>query len=423
MAMKNSFGALGGDPGAMASNPAGLAVFNNSMMSMTLNNEKKHLTSNFYGTEVDNEEGVGSLSQIGGVMVMKKTRNNNKVKSVAFGFNYHQLNRYDFTWQATGKSEPTWVNFPVEDDIYYDQVVSQTYNNKTKGKHSELNLGFAVNYDDKWFIGAALNTYDLNYIEDATRQEIANAANGDSVDGFESFWQEVDGDGLSLGVGFIYKPTHNVRFGLSYQSPTWYDMHEASNMFKENEDDEIGYYDVVYSNSTETYSNSNSKTLAYDYFLKTPSTWTGSFAYVFDKAGLISLDVIHKNYSKIQLDPASDFADVNRFFQSDLDNTFQFNLGTEWRIKDFSIRGGYSIAQSPFVASIDGKEGLFDNTENLKGYAFGIGYKFSRFALDLAYDYTERTEYFDIYPSFDTIDLTQLSKNNTKLSATLSYNF
>ena len=425
MAMKNSFGALGGDLGAMTVNPAGLAVFNNSMMGMTLGYENKELLSDFYGSQINNTDDKMSLAQLGGVLVLENTKANSNIRSLAFGINYHAINQYDFAWQAYGQSLPTWIEDPLDSNISYNQLISQEYNNFTQGMQSELNLGFAMNYDDIWFLGASINAINSDFTEDATRQEIAEADNGDTVDAFESFWQELNADGVSLGLGVIYKPVQNIRFGLSYTSPTWYEMHETSNMFTEDEYDYVGYYEIIYSNDPVPYENNDSKILAYDYQMKVPSKWTGSMAFVFNKAGLISMDITRQDFSKIEMKPESEFTDVNQVFYDDLGVSYQVNLGAEWRFDNLSLRGGYSVAQSPFLENYETGETGFDmqNPENLIGYSLGVGYKFGRFALDVAYDYSEKTEYFAIYPEFDDINMSELSKNNSKVLASLSYNF
>lgn len=425
MAMKNTFGALGGDMGAMSVNPAGLAVFNNSMMGMTLGYENKELVSNFYNSQLNNTEGKMSLAQLGGVLVLENTRSKSGIKSIAFGINYHAINHYNFAWQTRGLSYPNWVVDPTDSNILYDQLLVQEYNNITQGMQSELNLGFAMDYDDTWFIGASLNAFNVEFIEDATRQEISEAENGDTVDAFESFWQELYADGVSLSAGVIFKPVQSFRLGLSYTSPTWYEMHESSNMYAEDDFDYVGYYNILYSNDPVPYENNNSKVLAYDYQMKTPSKWTGSLAFVFNKSGLISMDITRQNYSNIEMKPEGEFTDVNQVFNSNLGVSYQMNLGTEWRFDNLSVRGGYSVAQSPFLENFETGEAGFtmDNPENLLGYSLGVGYKFGHYALDVAYDYSEKTEYFDIFPEFSDINLAELSKNNSKVMATLSYNF
>ena len=425
MAMKNTFGALGGDLGAMSVNPAGLAVFNNSMVGMTLGYETKELLADFYGTQLNNTGDKFSLAQLGGVWVLENIRNNSNIRSMTFGINYHAMNQYGFDWQASGLSIPTWVEDPMDSNIAYDQLISQDYNNITQGSHSELNLGFAVNYNDTWFLGAGLNAYSVNLIEDATREELARADNGDTVDAFESFWQELDADGLSLSLGLIYKPVQYIRLGISYTTPTWYEMHESSNMFAEDDFDYVGYYNLEYSNDPVPYENNDSKVLAYDYQLKIPSKLTGSVAYVFDKAGLISADITRQNYANLNMKPEDEFNDVNIVFNEDLGTSYKISFGTEWRFDNLSIRGGYSVAQSPFLENYEtGDTGFnLDNPENLIGYSLGAGYKFGHFVLDVAYDYSEKTEYFAIYPEFDNINMSKLSKNNVKVMTTLSYNF
>jgi hypothetical protein len=417
MAMKGAFGALGGDLSAISVNPGGMAVFNTSAASFTLGYTNGELISDFYGTKTHNENETFNLSQAGAIFVFENDTHNSDVKAVSFAINYQKLYDFKNTWNATGISIPTWeINyFNSDDENIYNHVEFQNYTNITDGLHTELNLGIGANIDDNLYVGASFNAYELKYIEDATRHEIAYAENGDYVDGFESFWQEVTGDGFSLSVGAIYKPSHALRFGLSYTSPSWYEMHEDSNMFAENEDDLVGYYDVLYSNDPPSYTNNISKVLAYDYQMRTPSKLTGSMAVVFDKNGLITADLSRKNYKGITVSPRSEFSEVNQNFDNVLESAYVLNLGTEWRFDNLSLRGGYTYQTSPYINAID--------TDNIQGYAAGVGFNFGKYSLDLAYDYTEKTDFFDYYPDFPDIDETKISKNQHKVLATLSFKF
>ncbi|MDP3352943.1 MAG: hemin receptor, partial [Flavobacteriaceae bacterium] len=149
----------------------------------------------------------------------------------------------------------------------------------------------------------------------------------------------------------------------------------------------------------------------FDYKLRTPSTVTGSFAYIFNKQGLISLDYVYKNYSGIRLS-GGDFSSENQNFKDNLKGVSRVNLGTEWRFDRLSLRAGLHTEKSPF-------EGASDN-ENTEGYSLGAGYNFGAFKFDVSYSKSNQTKYYDFYPQYNQIDATTLATENSKVTATLT---
>jgi len=425
LSMKGAFGALGGDLSALSLNPAGAAVFTYSAASATLGYNNQDLIADFYGTSTPNNQENFNLSQFGGVIILENDYSDSELNKLAFGINYNLLNDYKNSWISEGISLPTWeVNyFSLADNNLYNNVESQKYTNISSGNQSELNFSLAADIEDQWFLGLSFNAYDFELIEDATRLELANDGNGHTVDAFESFWQEVKGEGFSLGAGIILKPTYNLRFGVSYTSPVWYEMHEDSNMFAENEDDYVGYYDVLYSVDPPSYYNSDDKILSYDYHMRTPSKLTGSMAIIFGKSGLISADVTRQNYKGIHIGPNSEFSDENEIFENKLQNTFSYNIGTNGRLDFISIRAGYGFEQNPYIEEIQNPYIDDQYTNYFQSYALGLGFNFGEYNFDIAYDHSEQTGYYDFYPEFNNINGAELMKTNNKFLATLTYKF
>lgn len=416
MGMKNAFGALGGDLSAIQINPAGAAVFLQSVAAFTLGKNKTSILSNFYGTKTSKDNRHLSLSQAGGVLLFydDDDESYSDWKKVSVAITMNTLQDFKASWVAKGLTSPTWTT-NTDETIYYNSVDSQKYSNFKKGKQTHVNFAIAGQYRNSLFIGASFNTYDVEYIEDSKREEVSSDGLGNSVDAFESFWQEVNGEGFSFSTGIIYKPTQSIRLGLSYTTPVWYELTEESNMFEEDNNDVFGYYDISYSDEIGNYSNNIDKIQTYDYEIRTPSKTTGSLAYVFGSKGLISADLTAKSYKRIHLGNANVFDIENTYFKENLKNTYQFNLGTEWRFKSLSVRGGYSYEQTPYIEAIE--------TDNIKGYAMGLGYNFGNFTIDLAYDYKENTDYYNFYPDIAGVKGAELLKNNKKLLATLSFKF
>ena len=423
MAMKDAFGALGGDLSAISINPAGAAVFSTSMITGTFGYNELGTDATFYTGKSNQITENFALSQIGAALVFENDSNHSNFKKFVFGVNYQRNNNFKNDWTVGGGTIPTWSEnyFNTDDNNIYNNVKQQSYQNKTTGKQTELNLNLAADVDNKLYLGASLNSHNFELEENASRHEIAFDEGSNSVDALEKFWQEVKGEGISLSVGLIYKPIHTVRLGFSYNSPIWYNITEYNNMYREFDGDYVGNYNVLYSYDPPAYYNSSSKTQTFDYQMRTPSKATASLAFVIGKTGLLSADFSRKNYGKIHLTPESDFKDAitgfdhNKDIQEGLKESYALNLGTEWRLDKFSIRGGYSYEQTPYKINID--------TDNKQGYAFGLGYNFGNYSIDVAYDYTTNTSYYDFYPEFSAIKGADLTQQNHKVNATFSFKF
>ena len=415
--MSGAFGALGGDISVMNVNPAGLAVFNNSSFSGSLNSRSTAITARYYGTSRESQDQFLNLSQAGAVLVF-----NNAYKSdwskFAIGFNYRITKDFTNGFEARGNSGiPTFRDFPLDDiteAIDYDIAEEQRFFNNNTGEINEMNFAFSSMYKDKLYLGAALNFYDLNFSQVSTLVEFNRDVDGNTLDA--KLYQEnfTTGDGISLNAGFIYKVNKNFRFGLSYQTPTLFtELLEESNIV--DNDGFMGDTEITVSNDTRSYANTsggNFPSQRFIYRLKTPSKLTASAAFIFGKNGLLSIDYSNKKYQNIKLSSA-DFSNENQFFQNELRNTHSFNVGSEWRFERFSIRGGYKFEQSPDAQALA--------SDNLKGYSFGGGYNFGNFKLDFAYSDNNRTAPYNFYSGFN-VNSANLRTNNRFFTSTVTIN-
>ena len=416
-AMSGAFGAVGGDISAVSINPAGLAVYKNSAFSGTFNSRNTDIMATYYGNSLTTQDQFFAISHVGAVLVFD-TSYLSEWSKFAMGFNYRVTKDFNNNFLAQGNSGiATFTEFPLDDNatpIDYTIADQQYFDNIYNGEISELNIVFSAVHQNKLYVGAGLNAYDLNFSQRATLTEFNNDGNGNELDA--NFYQEniTTGTGFSLNAGFIYKMHPNFRFGLAYQTPTWFtEILEATNIT--NNDGFLGDTEIIVSNDTTIYDNTAGgffPTQEFIYKLKTPSKLTASAAFIFDKKGLISIDYTNKNYTNIKLSN-SDFSVENQFFQNDLRNTHAVNVGTEWRMDRFSIRGGYKFEQSPNKTAID--------SDNLEGYSFGGGYHFGNMKIDLSYSDTNRTGIYNFYPQFN-VNPADLKLDNKTITATLTFN-
>ncbi len=217
------------------------------------------------------------------------------------------------------------------------------------------------------------------------------------------------GTGFSMNVGAIYKFTDNFRAGVAYESPTWYTLNDelSQRLITRTTDGTNNYQDVINPNIVNIYES---------YKIQTPSKWTLSGAYLFGKKGLISVDYATKDYSNIKFKPTNDsfFRDLNSQMSSQFKNTYELRIGGEYKIKQWSLRGGYRFEESPY--KVDFAMG------DLTGYSTGIGYNFGENRLDLAYANDHRNYNLALVSS-GMNDTARVRTTNNNITVTYSVNF
>ena len=139
------------------------------------------------------------------------------------------------------------------------------------------------------------------------------------------------GEGFSFQFGALRK-LNNFRIGIAYQSPTWYKLWDETMQYFETETVDINgtnYIDIIDPRISNLYPM---------YKIKTPSSITLSSAIIIGKIGLLSVDIVSKDYTKIKVKPKEDFVNTNMLIGSNLKSTMDIRLGSEIRFNKFSLR-------------------------------------------------------------------------------------
>ena len=433
-AMGGAFGALGGDLSAININPAGSAVFENSILTVTGGIYGRSNTGTLSGMATSTSSGSAELNQVGGVFIF---RNNGgpRWQKLAFGINYDLVRNFDNEFRVVGNSasgidryflnyaqgaplgplrvqnnetivdaylnigsdlgfadQQAFLGFqagfidPVNPDddtntSYFSNAgynsVAQDFSQLTTGYNSKFAMNISGQYNENLYLGASINLHTilyerLNYLDE-------RGYNSDSpiqASSFDTFLH-TEGTGFSVNIGAIARVSQGIRLGLAYQSPTWYNLLDDFSQ-RANTD----FFDK---NPDVTNINFNVVNFYEAYTIKTPAKVTGSMALVFGKSGLISLDYDYQDFSKSGLRPESDtnFASENDFISRNLGGVSSYRIGGEYRLNQVSLRGGYRYQQNPFSDS--------SNWGDLQGYSGGLGYIFGPSRLDLAFSRTEQT--------------------------------
>ncbi|WP_298515913.1 UPF0164 family protein [uncultured Kordia sp.] len=459
-AMSGAFGALGGDFSAFSINPAGSAVFNTSEVTISLTNYNNDNDVSYFGTTSNRNESEFDLNQAGIVFVFNDTAGGDWGK-ISLGLNVQNNDNYYNNIFATGTNSSRGIadyflsfangqalgdiaQFPGESDsdtyrflgenigfdaqqgfLGYEGFVinpdvdddaNTTYNSnadysngaihdyivQTSGFNRKYTFNVGAKYKDNLYLGLNVNSHDVDYRERKVLIETpVNTASGLQYAEFSNELYTY-GVGISFQVGAILK-LQNVRLGGSYQSPTWYSLNDelsqglSTDFRNPASPTEILRRDI-FPNVVNAYR---------EHRIVTPGSLTGSFAYIFGKRGLISFDYSLKDYSNAKLRPTNDFLAANNDIDNQLQAASTYRVGGEYRINQFSLRGGYRFEQSPFQ----------DNSTigDLEGYSLGIGYNFGSLSFDVAYDRSEQARNPQLFQSglTDRININNINSNVT----------
>lgn len=420
--MSGAFGALGGDLSSINVNPAGSAVFNNNQFTTTMGNYSTKNESNYFGTNTSASESTFDLNQAGGVFVFKSGNPNSDLRKFSMSINYENTNNYDNSMFSTGISpiksgaeyfisyangvplelitkndyidlgngpQQAYLGYygfvinPVSDD---DKNTEYTSNVRSGGKYYQENSSYSSGYNGKLifnsglqfkdflYFGLNLNSHFTDYVQTTNFYEVNNNAqdlNYELKNMSFSNTLHTYGSGFSFQIGAIAKLTDQIRMGLAYESSTWYNL----------QDDLLQTLTTVTSNSIDSKTNIVAPLGNYyaPHDLQTPGSFTGSFAYIFGKKGLISLDYKYKDYSRTEFSPENDpyYSGLNNAMQNTLGVSNEVRVGGEYKIQNFRLRGGYRFEGSPYRDST--------TIGDLNSFSGGLGYSFGAIKLDFSY--------------------------------------
>lgn len=449
--MGGAFGAVGGDLSAISINPAGSLFFSNNFASASISNYNTNNNANYFGTKNKENYSTLDLNQIGAVLVFNDNSGSSDWNKISIALNYDNTNNFDnrlFTaginpYNSISQYFVNQANFVANtqfNDYQYEmayetyiinphpttpnQFVSnvspggnyyQDFYSTSNGYNGKITANVASSYKNKLFLGLNLNAHFTDYVVTTSLYENNNNPLNPNTQPTISnivFDNQLStyGSGFSFNLGAIYKVTNSFRLGASYESPTWYNLND------ELVQDLYTYDNVNVPSGDESRYFGSPIFIFPTYRLRTPSKITGSATYIFNKKGLISIDLATKDYSNIQFKNTNqnDFSDLNSQMSSEMKNAYEIRIGGEYKIKQWSIRGGYRFEESPYV--VDTAMG------DLTGYSAGLGYNFGENRLDLSYSNTHRN-YNQSLISSGMTDPTRIRNVQDNITLTYSINF
>jgi hypothetical protein len=424
--MGGAFGALGADFSVIATNPAGLGIYKSSEITVTPSFSINPSSSEYSGETSSETEFNFAMGNFGFIFTIKPQKKNNSsgFKNFNIGFGMNRQNDYNthlFMHGVNDKSSmmTDYVNtlnsqstltlgqidqkYPFDialatnaNLIFFNSASNRyacdapyggVYQQKTvitSGSINEFDMSFGANYNDKLYFGATIGIPTLRYYEDSYYQENDYR---DTIPYFRSLAYgqslETHGTGFNFKAGIIYRPADWFRIGASIHTPTFYAFMK----------DKWSSYMMASFDSLE--STPQYSPLGYfDYQMLTPFRAIGSLAFIIGQYGLISAEYEYVNYNQARFYStagSSTFSDVNTEIKASYKTPLNIRFGTEWRIQDFRIRGGFGYYGDPYQ---------YGNSTGQKYVASGgLGYRGKHFFADFTYVWSLTKQEYYFYDS------------------------
>ena len=106
---------------------------------------------------------------------------------------------------------------------------SGDYFSREEGGINAYDINLSFNVQDRFYFGATLGVYDINYSRYSSYYETVLDDNGNDNGSFQlNNWFTTDGAGLDLKLGVIFRPMEYspFRIGFAVHTPIWYSLND-----------------------------------------------------------------------------------------------------------------------------------------------------------------------------------------------------
>ena len=445
--MGNALTAIGGDPGSLTFNPAGSAVASYSQFEITpgltfsLANVGAADGMAYMADPRKTFYGSAKLPNLGFILNMNTGRRSG-LKRMSFGFVVNSTNNFTGRFNASGVNDdnsyaaslassadgfassvldnedwyysgdparmPAWVDMTgyrsgmfnsvagrdgayvalteiidAEGNFRLAAPVYQEYGQQTRGSKHDILLNYAMNFSDKFYIGANLGVTVLRYAlaeywserpENLADFPMIQYSDGTSAQ-FESLRMKrnyrLEGNGIYFKIGALWRPVAGLRIGAAIQTPTLLNLRER-----------YGYSGEVVLSGRYAGSASSPED-DWIYALRTPFRANAGLAYSVGSVAVISADYEFVNYASSAFRSRTSeneysvgsFSYVNQDIRNLLGASHQLRLGTEVKVTPgVALRAGYNLITN----------GERNATLLKHNVSVGVGFSFGSFFLDAA---------------------------------------
>lgn len=416
-----SLNSLGADFSTTSSNPAGIALFRGNELVVSPSFNLQMVGAELLNTDVRGETFTDQIKFAlpgFGMVFVSQPRDKNKIKSFNFALGFNQLSNFSQQFNYSGLSQGSimqWYqnlanNFGVdhfdagmasdaqsmiyyENEDYYgidydeapNELVYKSQEVATSGSVNEFVLSFGANVAEKIMLGATIGIpfVTFNRYKIYTEEDPGEGLNG-NIPYFQSLEVRENltttGLGVNLKLGMIVRFNQAFRLGMGFHSPTVLNL----------EDTYRNTMEYTYLDGDLITGEGSTPDGLFSYSIITPWKAMADFGYIIGKSGFITAQIVYLNYGKARF-KFSDFpqdelvanAEINDF----LTEAINLKFGGELALENFRFRGGLSFFPSAYLGDVN---------ETL-GIHFGLGYRFSKFYLDLGFRNTSNNQRYAPY--------------------------
>ncbi|MCH2043062.1 MAG: aromatic hydrocarbon degradation protein [Saprospiraceae bacterium] len=438
MGTGNALDALGADFSSVSINPAGLAIYRSSEVTLSPIIDFNRTRANF-GDELGRDSRTSlALANMG--FVFSHRTPNSHIKYVNLGMGINRIASFNqdysmsgmttgsrvvsFTEQAQGitpdnlnpfESQLAYDTYLIDNDtsattyigsLTEDNITRKTQTVRESGGITEFSISGGLNYKNRLYAGLSLGVNFLRYRSNSDYLE--QDTSGNIAFQEMSFREErrVVGTGTNIKFGLIYRINHLFLASLSVHSSTLYGAEETYT---------TRMHGIVYYNNELQDNSFGSPDGVYPHRLFTP--WRASLGLGVilgkkgeKKIGYMGLAVDYINYSNTSFDlkPLDTLGNVtaNTNYIRNLNNNvydllqpaFRVRFGGAFVIQDiFQIRYGYQLQSSPYRGSV---EGVNDQRHRV---SLGLGVRTRNFFVDIAYMVTAKEFEYVLYTTEENL--------------------
>lgn len=457
--MGGAMDALGADISTIATNPAGLGLFRSSQVAVTAGMSIQQDAKDFHNAS----KAHANFDQIGFVW----SKQNNERSFLNLSFNYHKSRDFNFILtaaqdnlsqrasqnalsyiKAVGDRDATGEstiainekNGKYYGDFYWTSQIDNLYynafimgdggagfnmadgylmNRANKGYIGEYDFSISGNINDRVYLGLTFGIQDVHYkgYSEYTENLVSGVGNTSVGSITVSDERKITGTGCNFKIGAIFRPIEDspFRFGLSFASPTFYDLTTSN-------------YTYLINNPLPG-DNSNYKASdSYDFRLNSPMKFGVSLGHTIGNYLAIGAGYEYADYGATNprvkdgdyydwyydtyYSSSSKDAVMKDHTEATLKGVSTLKVGLEFKpIPEVAFRAGYNYV-SPMYNSNGFKDVYLDsygtnvasatdytNWKSTNRLTLGVGYSYGKFFADLAYQYSMKKG--DFYPFMD----------------------
>ena len=417
--MANAFGALGADPVSIGINPAGLALYRTSGLSLTSLLEVNNTSTKHYGITGTGTQARFAFNNVA-LILNTPTAEGSDWRSGTFGVIYDRKQSHHWSTSAGGDDVPStilqgfadeangvsyttieedlpfsaglaWSTFGIDtiqgsatsyEPFLFGPNTRQSHSIETNGATSQTAFFYSGNYLDKLYVGMSVGVAGHRFHRISTHTENNLDLGLDRMDRL-TYKEDLttSGNGFDVKVGALVRINERLRAGASFHSPQWMQLNDAYTMelqttFRTPDNNGDYAYKAISPDGT------------FAYRVVTPWRTTVSAAYLAGTNGAISVDYEYADMSAMRFKPSNQLEDLydfeieNEAIKDRFRAVHILRVGTEWRAGNWYYRAGWSMVPDAHKKN-DPLHG-----QALKTYAAGIGYRSEHITVDLGLNYS-----------------------------------